>query len=204
MTYYGCLRPIFLLLAFQAVTHSQPLVREVFVSIAQGHLFRIEDNPLGSGPNLGAGIGLRHRSGLGFAVELNRTLGLSAEIVPCGIANVPCEGSAREGVTGATIVSVNISYEFTHARVRPYLTGGMGALWSKGFSPVLYASEQRAIFSEGRWNDTGLAVSFGGGLRIGLTRWLSLRPELRVYNATAFSRANLSLFRPSLALAWSW
>lgn len=204
MAYDRSFRLIFLLLVCQAVTHSQPLVPEVFVSIGHGHLFRIEDNPIGSGPNIGAGIGLRHRSGLGFDVELNRTLGLAASTAPCGIANVPCEGSARQGVTGATILSFNMRYEFTRARVRPYLTGGIGPLWSKGFSPTLYASEQRAIFREESWNDTGLAVAFGGGLRIGLTRSLSLQPELRVYNATALSRANLSLFRPSLALAWSW
>lgn len=204
MRHYTLLRPILLLLLFHTATHSQPLTREVFATIGHGRLFRIEDSPLGGGPNLGAGIGLMHRSGLGVNFELNRTLGPSAKLAPCGIVNVPCEGSARQGVTGATILSAGIRYEFTRARVRPYVTGGLGALWSEGFEPLLYASDQRAIFREEKWNDTGLAVNFGAGLRIRLSKSLSLRPELRLYNATALSRANLSLFRPSLALAWSW
>ncbi len=198
------LHPVLLLLLSQAVVHSQPLTREVFVAIADGHLFRFGDNPVGSGPNLGTGIGLRHRSGLGFDVELNRTLGLSAKPAPCGIVNIRCEGSAKEGVSGATIFSVNMRYEFTRARIRPYLTAGVGALWSEGFSSTLSVSEGRAIFREEQWHDTGFAVNFGGGVRIGLSHSLSLQPELRVYNATALSRANLSIFRPSVILAFSW
>ena len=198
------LRPILLLLLCHTAIHSQSLTREVFAAVGHGRLFRIDDNPLGGGPNVGAGIGVTHRSGLGVDFELNRVLGLSAKPAPCGIVNVPCEGSAREGVTGATILSAGIRYEFTRARVRPYVTGGVGALRSNGFSPEVYVSEQRAIVREEKWNDTGLAINFGAGLRIRLSESLSLRPELRLYSATALSRANLSLFRPSLALAWSW
>jgi opacity protein-like surface antigen len=204
MSYRSCLSPVVLLLLFQAAVHSQPLTREVFVAVANGHLFRVGDNPVGSGPNLGTGIGLRHRSGLGVDVEVNRTLGLSAKPAACGVVNIPCEGSAREGVTGVTIFSVNVRYEFTRARVRPYVTGGVGAIRSKGFSAALSISEQRAVFSEQQWQDTGFAGNFGGGVRIGLSRRLSLRPELRVYNGVALSRANLSMFRPSVVLAYSW
>ncbi len=195
---------IVLLLLFGAAAYSQSFTGEVFAGIAQGRLFRMDDNPLGSGPNIGAGIGVTHRSGLGADFELNRTLGLSAKPAACGVVNVACEGSARQGVTSATILSFNARYEFTRARVRPYLTGGVGALASKGYSPALYVSGQRAVFSEEAWSDTGLAINFGGGVRIRLARALSLRTELRVYSASALSRANLSLFRPSIALAWSW
>jgi opacity protein-like surface antigen len=204
MRYRSYLGTITLLLLSQGAIHSQPLTREVFVAIANGHLFRAGDNPIGSGPNFGTGIGLRHHSGLGFGVEVNRTLGLSAKAAPCGIVNIPCEGSARQGVTGATIVSVNARYEFTRRRVRPYVTGGAGALRAEGFSAMLQVSEQRAVFIEEQWRDTGFAMNFGGGVRIGLSRWLSLQPELRVYNATALSRANLSMLRPSVVLAFSW
>ena len=201
---HACLRPILLLLLCHGTTHAQALSGEVFAAIAQGRLFRIEDNPIGSGLNAGAGIGLRHRSGLGTEFEVNRTFGLSARPVPCGIVDVPCEGSARQGVTSATIFSVNVRWEFGRARLRPYVTGGVGALFSKGLSVSLYASQQRAVWSEEQWSDTGLAINAGGGLRIQLSRSLSLRPELRLYGASALSRANLSLLRPSIALAWSW
>ena len=204
MRRHARLAPILLVLVFQAASHGQSLTREVFGSIAYGRLFRFEDNPIGGGPNFGAGIGLKHRSGLGFEMELNRTLGLSAKPVPCGIVNVPCEGSARQGVTGATIASANVRYEFSRERVRPYVTGGVGILRSAGLSARVDATEQRAVFSEEKWSDTGLAINIGGGVRIGLTRALSLRPEVRVYGASALSRANLSLFRASLVLAWSW
>ncbi len=201
---YACLCPALLVLLLPVGTYAQVLTREVFATIGQGRLFRIDDNPFGSGPNLGAGIGLTHRRGLGIDFELNRTLGLSARTVPCGIVNLPCEGTARQGVTSATILSGNVRYEFTRARVRPYVTGGLGAFLSRGYSPAIYVSEQRAVFSEELWNDTGLAFNFGAGLRIRLSRSLALRPELRLYSASALSRANLSLFRPSLVLAWSF
>ncbi len=198
------MRPIFLLLLFHIASHAQPLAREVFATMGHGRLFRLEDNPLGGGPNLGAGFGLTHRSGLGVDFAVNRMLGLSASPAPCGVVNLPCEGSARQGVTGAATLSADLRYEFTRARVRPYAIGGVGALRSHGFSPAVYVSGQRAVLSEEKWADTGLAINFGAGLRIRLARSLSLRPELRLYSATALSRANLSLFRPSLALAWAW
>lgn len=198
------MRHLCLLLLFATAGHAQSFTGEVYASIGHGHLFRFDDNPIGGGPNLAGGIGLRHRSGLGIEFELNRTLGLSARAAPCGIVNLPCEGSARDGVTGATLFSGNVSYEFTRARVRPYVIGGAGALRSTGYSSAIWVSDQRAVFREEPWSDTGVAISFGGGLRIFLTRSLSLRPELRLYTATALSRANLSLFRPSLAVAWNW
>jgi opacity protein-like surface antigen len=198
------LAPALLVAVFAGAVQSQPLTREVFVSVAQGRLFRIGDNPLDSGPNVGAGVGLLHRSGLGVDIGLNRTFGLRAKPAACGVVNIPCEGSAREGTTAATIFSVDARYEFTRARVRPYVTGGVGALRSSGFSPTLYISEQRAVFSEQEWSDTGLAFNVGGGVRIRLGERLSIRPELRVYNGVALSRANLCMFRPSVVLAYSW
>jgi opacity protein-like surface antigen len=197
------MRPLLLILIHTAI-YAQTLTPEVFATLGHGRLFRFEDNPIGGGPNLGAGIGLTHRSGLGVDLELNRTLGLTAGPVPCGIVGLACEGSARQGVTGASILSANVRYGLGRARVRPYVTGGVGALRSKGYASIIYAREQRAVLREETWSDTGLAVNFGGGLRIRLTRSLSLRPELRLYTASALSRANLSLFRPSLALAWAW
>jgi hypothetical protein len=35
--------------------------------------------------------------------------------------------------------------------------------------------------------DTGMVISFGGGLRIHVAEHLSVRPELRVYDSSALS-----------------
>lgn len=192
------------LLLFAAPARGQSSFKpEVFASIAYGHVFRFGDGGIGGGLNLGGGIGLRHNSGLGAEFEVNRTLGLTAKPAPCGIVGVVCEGSAREGVTSATILPGNVSYEAGRDRMRPYVTGGVGVLNSAGYSATLLVSQQRAVFSEQRWRDTGLAVNVGGGFRIQLTGSLWLRPELRLYHGGALSGSNLSLFRLCTALGWS-
>jgi opacity protein-like surface antigen len=177
---------------------------ELFGSIAGGTLFRVEDQRLGDGLNLGAGIAAVHRSGLGVELEWNRTLGLTANPAPCGLVGISCEGAAREGVTSATIVSVNALYHFGRSRFRPYVTGGAGVLRSAGFSSILHVREDRAVFQEERWTDTGLALNAGFGVKIRLGRSLWLRPELRVYDASLRSRANLSLLRISAGIGYHW
>lgn len=199
-----CRSGLMLLLVVQTVSYAQSITPEAFVGVGLGRLFRIEDLPMGSGWNLGGGAGLLHRSGLGIEFEFNRTLGLSAEPARCSIVRVPCEGSARQGVTSAAILSFNTRYEIGSRRLRPYVTGGAGALVSEGFRSSVFVSDQRAVLREERWSDTGLAINVGAGTRIQLTDLLSLRAELRVYFATALSRENLNLFRPCIVLAWSW
>jgi opacity protein-like surface antigen len=177
---------------------------DVHASAALGRLFRFEDNPIGSGPNFGAGFGLRHSSGLALEVEFNRTLGLEPSIAACGIVGIPCEGSARNGVLSADVASAHVLYYFGRSRVQPFVAGGVGALWSKNVSSILWASETRAVFEEQQWSDTGVALSFGGGFRIRLGGGFWARPELRFYGASIRSRANLSLFRPSVAVGYEW
>jgi opacity protein-like surface antigen len=176
----------------------------VFASAALGRLLRFGDNPIGSGPNFGAGAGLRHSSGLAVEFEYNRTLGLEPSPVPCAILNVTCVGSARNGVLSAEVVSANVLYYFGRSRVQPFVSGGVGALRSKNVSSIVWASETRAIFEEQEWSDTGLAVSFGGGLKVRLGSGFWIRPELRFYGGSIRSRANLSLFRPAVAAGYEW
>ncbi len=177
---------------------------EVYGSVANGRVFRIEDNPLGSGPNFGAAAGIRHRSGLAAEFEFHRTVGLEPSPAACGIIDVVCEGSARNGVTKAAVASINALYYFGRSRVQPYVTGGVGALMSESVTSILYVQGTKAYFEEQQYRDTGLAFNFGGGLGIRLGGGFRLRPELRVYNAAARSRANLSLLRASIGIGYEF
>lgn len=179
------------------------LTPEFFATLAWGHLFRFGDRTFGDRPNIGGGLGLRHRSGLGIEFELNRTLGLSPTLAPCGLT-VPCAGTGHEGVRAATIASANVLYHFSKSRIQPYLTVGIGALWSKGVSTTTLAGETQAIQTEQEWRDTGLALNWGGGVRILITRAISLRSEYRFYNSTLRSRVNLSLIRASIGVGYHW
>ncbi len=191
--------------AFAQATGDEPAIRfGVFGSVANGRVFRIGDNPLDSGVNVGAGFGVRHRSGLGVEFEYNQTLGLSPSPAACGVAGVVCEGSASNGVSAANIASVNAFYQFGRSRVQPYVTGGIGALMSNTVSSILYVRDTTAIFEEQRYRDTGVAVNFGGGIRFRLSRSLYFRPEIRMYNAVIRSRANLSLFRASVGFGYEF
>ncbi len=195
----GCLMFI---LAFQTGALAQRF--EVFGNLAGGYPFRFEDRGFGNKPSAGAGFGVYHDSGLGVQVEANRTFGLTPTPARCGIAGIPCEGQARQGLSGGvSIVSVDAVYRFGD-RLQPYLIGGIGGLWSENVSSVLHLYPDRAIFEEQKWKDSGLAFNAGGGLRIRLGRALSLRPEIRLYHATARSRANLSLLRSSVSIAYGW
>ncbi len=179
--------------------------REVFGTFGVGRLFRFDDKSFGNGPNLGAGVGLRLRNGLGFEFEWNRTLGLSLVPAPCGIAGLQCEINARQGVSSANVASANVFYYFSRSyRVQPYVTGGLGALWSKGKEVSILVQDSTAIAREEDWSDTGLAWNIGAGLRIEAGKGFWLRPEIRLLDATARSRANLSLFRASIGAGYDW
>ncbi len=177
---------------------------EVFGNVANSYPFRFDDRGFGNHRNLGAGIGLHHRSGLGIQVEVSRTFGLTPTPVACGIVGIPCVGSAREGLSGMTTLSADAVYEFGQGRTRPYVIGGVGGLWSNGVSSMLTVGPDRAVFEEQKWRDTGTAFDAGVGLRIRCGRSLSIRPELRFYDATALSRANLSMVRASVGVAYHW
>ena len=90
---------------------AQDLRPAVFGAAALANLYRTEDQSFGTELNVGAGVGIEWKR-LGLDAEMHRTLGLTPRPVQCAIANVPCVGSAREGLLEATMLSGNVSYFF--------------------------------------------------------------------------------------------
>jgi opacity protein-like surface antigen len=178
---------------------ARSLTPEVFVSAGLAHPFVIGGRGFGSHLNIGGGAGLQWRR-LGVEFEANRTLGLSSEEVAC---TAPCAGTARSGLLSSSLLSANVLYFFSSAS-RPsaqfYLTGGIGALWSK--EVTTWATQ--TTMGELAYDDTGLAINFGAGMRIRVTEAISLRPEFRFYNSVILSSANLSLTRFSIAAGYHW
>ncbi len=182
---------------------AQELTPVVFGSVGVANVHRTEDRSFGTEVNVGGGLGFEWKR-LGLDVEVHRVSDLTPRTVQCGLVNVPCVGSGREGFEEATMLSGNVSYFFGRSRVRPYLTGSVGLLWTEGVHSLTIVSGTMATLSELRESDTGLALGIGFGLEVPLTRALSLRPEFRTYSAVAMSRVNLGLHRGSVGIRYRW
>jgi hypothetical protein len=182
---------------------AQDLRPAVFGAAGVATLYRTEDQSFGTELNVGAGVGIDWKR-LGLDAEMHRTLGLKPRPVQCAIGTVPCVGSAREGFLEATMLSGNVSYFFGAARVRPYVTGSVGVLWTDSVSSLTIVSNARATLSEFHERATGLAIGIGFGVDVPLTPELSLRPEFRTYSSVAMSRVNLGLHRGGIGIRYRW
>jgi len=182
---------------------AQDLRPSVFGATGVANVYRTEDQSFGTELNIGGGLGIEWKR-LGLDAEIHRTLGLTPRAVQCAIGNVPCLGSAREGFLEATMLSGNISYFFGGPRVRPYLTGSVGVLWTESVNSLTIVSSTAATLSEFHESDTGLAVGVGFGVDVPLTPAFSLRPEFRTYSSVAMSRVNLGLHRGAIGVRYRW
>jgi hypothetical protein len=182
---------------------AQELRPTVFGAAAVANVYRTEDQSFGTELNVSAGLGTEWKR-LGLDAEVHRTLGLTPRAVQCGVVNVPCVGSAREGFLEATMLSGNVSYFFGGPRVRPYVTGSVGVLWTESVNSLTIVSSTAANLSEFHERDTGLAFGVGFGVDVPLTPTLSLRPEFRTYSSVAMSRVNLGLHRGAIGVRYRW
>jgi len=174
----------------------------VFGAVGFANVTRAEDQSFGTELNVGGGAGIEWKR-LGLDAELHRTIGLTPRTVQCGVANVPCAGSAREGFLEATVLSGNVSYYFG-SRVRPYVTGSVGVLWTDSVNSVTVVTNTAATVSEFIQSNTGLALGVGFGVDIPITSALSVRPEFRTYSSVALSRVNLDIHRGAVAVRYRW
>ena len=122
---------------------AQELRPAVFGAAAVANVYRTEDQSFGTELNVGGGLGIEWKR-LGLDAEVHRTLGLTPRGVQCGLVNVPCVGSAREGFLEATMLSGNISYFFGGTRVRPYVTGSVGVFWTENVNSLTIVSSTAA------------------------------------------------------------
>lgn len=182
---------------------AQDLRPAVFGTAGVANIYRTEDQSFGTELNVGGGLGIEWKR-LGFDAELHRTFGLTPRAVQCAIGNVPCVGSAREGLVEAMMLSGDVSYFFGGSRVRPYVTGSVGVLWTENINSLTIVSSTAATLSEFRERDTGLAIGVGFGMDVPLTPALSLRPEFRTYSSVAMSRVNLGMHRGAIGVRYRW
>ena len=178
---------------------------DIFGGIGWGHLFRVEDRTFGDRPTLAVGVGVDLSRRVRVEFEVNDTPGLTPEPVRCGAPpNVTCVGTGRDGFSRARIATGNVLYFFSNGRSQPYVTGGIGALWTKGVSSVTFGGRDVWRITEQEFHERGLVWHVGAGIRIAVTRRVSVRPEFRLYDSTIQSRVNLNLLRGSVAVAYGW
>jgi opacity protein-like surface antigen len=174
----------------------------VFGDVGIANVYRAEDQSFGTELNVGGGIGIEWRR-FGFDVDAHRTR-LAPRTFECGVAGVPCVGEAREGFEDATMVTGNVRYFFGRSRVRPYVIGSVGLLWTEVINSLTVVNGAVATLSEFRERDTGLALGAGFGVDVPVSPHLSLRPEFRTYSATALSRANVGMHRVTIGVKYRW
>jgi hypothetical protein len=181
---------------------AQDLRPAVFGDLGVANVYRAEDRSFGTELNVGGGLGIEWRR-LGLDVDAHRTR-LTPRPFRCGVVGVPCVGEAREGFEKTTMLSGNVRYFFAGSRVRPYVMGSAGVLWTEGVNSLTVVTATVATLSEVRERDTGLALGIGFGVDVPVTARLSVRPEFRTYSATAMSRVNLGLHRATIGLRYRW
>lgn len=192
---------LFLFCAFAATAGAQDLTPSAFGSASVMNVHRAEDQNFGTNANLGGGIGIEWKR-LGIDAEVQRTFGLTPRDVSCGVVGVPCVGAAREGFLSATMLTANVSYFFGGPRVRPYITGAVGALWTDSVASLTIVRDNAATLSELAERDTGLVLGAGFGIDVPLGTGLSIQPEVRTYSSVAMSRVNLGLLRAAIGLRY--
>jgi hypothetical protein len=168
---------------------------EVSVSVGLGHVFRWEDQTYGDRFNAGGGAAVAHASGWAIEWHADRTFGLDPNPAPCGHVNVTCVGSARYGPTSMAVMSINVRYQFDGRRIRPYLVGGLGAMWSRSLHSTTWVRGSVATITESASSDRGFGPDLGAGLRIPIAPSWSMHTEVRWLEAPWLSRQNLAVTR---------
>jgi hypothetical protein len=184
------------------LAEAQGLRPAVFGAVVVAHIYQTENRSIGTELNVGGGFGIEWKR-LGVDAEVHRTIGLSPLSVQCAVS-VPCEGLAREGFLEATMLSGHVSYFFGKSRVRPYVTGSVGVLWTESVNSLTVVRGGSATLSEFYERDAGLALGVGFGVDVPLTPALSLRPEFRTYSSVALSRVNLGVHRATIGVRYAW
>ena len=183
---------------------------EVVASVATAHVFRFEDEGFGNHSNFGVGVEVRVWQRLRFGAEINRTYGLSPGTAKCGGIGLgpnqplPCVGTAREGVTSAAAGSFTANYFFGDGRIQPYVLGGISVLHAKEYTSAASIRQNVVEFTEIERTGTGMGPALGAGIRASINRHIAIRPEIRFVDGTARSRLNLSQWRTSIGIAYSW
>jgi opacity protein-like surface antigen len=174
---------------------------EVFGGVGWGGFWH-GDSPLGSGLEVGGGIGLRpfrgNLRGLGFEVQVKQ---LRHDV----------QHSSTHSTSGkASTVLGNALYHFGNSRFQPYVVGGIGVLKAdytrRGYSEWYNLPEWE--YHEEYWtervNESKVAINVGVGLKAAISPNLSIRPELSLIDTTPGSGYNWASLRLSLSVGYHW
>jgi opacity protein-like surface antigen len=178
----------FLLLAPTVLAQNYASRGEVFGSIGGGKTYD-DEGSLGSGFDVGGGVGFRLTPRFGVEGQINR-LDYKRDFS----SGVRFEGTAL-------FTTANVLYHFTTSQAQPYVIGGLGFVHH----------ENRSRFpgdnSLPTRTSNGFAKNFGAGVKIFLNKKFSLRPEFRVFlGDTAGSGVEppFSVGRGSVAFSYHW
>lgn len=177
---------------------------EISVSAGLGHVFRFDDETFGNPLNVGAAVAVAHRSGLVFELEVDRVFGLEPKPAPCGLVNNTCVGDGRYGPHEATVASLGVHYRFRGDRIQPFLSAGIGILWTASLHTTTYTSTRPAVMVESASHDRGFGPDVGAGVRIVLSPQVAISPEIRWLDASLLSRENLAVTRLAIRTTYSW
>ena len=137
-------------------------------------------------PAFGASWGMTSHSGLGFEVNVDRSVG------------------SRAGERGGTSFDGRVLYFFGKRRFRPYGLAGAGYFeYSQAYSylvPAIGVFPERLIEGQGRVQ--GFAPLVGGGVRVEVTRKISIRPEVLWYPQPG--GGEVSGLRASVGVGFRW
>lgn len=178
-----------------AVAQSSAWTPEFSVAAGIGHVFRWEDQTYGDELNVGGAVTVVHGSRFGLEVEADRMFNLDPRPAPCGLVNVTCVGSGHDGPRSMTVMATTAHYRFTGERVQPYVFGGIGIMWSRSLNSLTQVQGPIAFVTESESRDRGFGPDLGAGLRIAISRHLTVSPELRWLDAPWTSRQNLAVTR---------
>jgi hypothetical protein len=151
--------------------------------------------------DIGAGAMMRFRSGFAIEGEVTRLKMSSLASLACPPFTRPptgvCGEALHSGFRRVLYVSLGVSYFFLpEARVQPYASGG---IFRASMDTVGAVGNPAAGFLESTLSEVYTGVVFGGGVRVGLTRAISLRPEFRYSYTEGFRTA-----RMAVGVAYGW
>ena len=150
---------------------------EVSASVGLGHVFRYDDETFGDSLNAGGAVAIASRSGLVIEFEADRVFGLEPEPAPCGLVNNTCVGGGRYGPREATVASLGVHDRFRGDRIQPFLSAGVGVLWTATLHTTTYGGTRPAVMVESESRDHGFGPDLGAGLRIMLSPHVAISPE---------------------------
>ena len=176
---------------------------EIFASV--GRAFLIQGETQTDGTSVGAGVTLPIFRRVSGRVEVGRMLGTS--VGTFSGARLRCTGGVcgpsepfdyRSGTSALVAANAGLLLFFSEQRLRPFLGGGLSFLRREGAVLCAPACRDPNAYSED-FTKTTVNSFVSAGLRMALSRRLSVTTELQLYNAKEYG-----VIRPSIAVGVGW